>query len=275
MKFWLLFAASVASTAAATVGLGHGAAAATPDPRSFAVAGVKLEMTVEEAEAALKAYDPSLKIEAHNQAGADGASEVYLSAIKPDDRYPLHFSEEVGVAFTRAAPHRALAITHDKALPPERERNFPDVVKQITEAYGPYAKTTAGFHDWVFDAAGAPIDGAPDAQTAETSDRFTACWHGLFEHTVSLYPFNFGAPAPNGLPVTFHPGCGVSVRVIVHTLDPARPTAVQEIVERLMSDALAVADGRSTKAPPTPAELLRKINPHGPDVPNADASGKF
>jgi hypothetical protein len=266
MKFSLLLAVVAIAAGAPAC---HSAAATSPDPRSFAVAGVKLEMTVDESRAALKAYDPALQIEVSDRKSADGTTDLYLHAWKPDDRYPRHYSEEVALAFTRSTPHRVFAITHDLGLPPGQERDFTQSLKQIADTYGPEAKSAGGFNDWVFDAAGAPIDGRDNQQTAETPEPFVACWHGWFENTVSLFRFNFGTVAPNGLPTWFHPSCGVSVRVIVQTYDPAHRDVVQEIVERLMSDALAVADGRSTEsAELTPEQLLRRINPHGPDVPS-------
>jgi hypothetical protein len=277
MKSHVLFAAVAAITATSVI-VPTATLAASPDPHRFAVAGVKLEMTVDEVQSALNSYDPALQIELRNVKSADGTTDLYLNAIKPDAAFPRHYSEEVAVAFTRSVPHRAFAVTHDLGLPPGHERAFPDVVKQITETFGPGAKTTGGFHDWVFDAAGTPIDGTPNPQTAETPETFLACWHGVFENTTSLFRFNFGTMAPNGLPISFHPACGVSVRIVVETYDPAHPTAVQEIVERLMSDTLAVADGRSTQTPEAPEQLLKRINPHGPDIPNAkttDSSGQL
>jgi hypothetical protein len=238
---------------------------APPDPRKFAIAGVRLEMTVDEVQAALKSYDPAFTIEMKTEKAAEGdGTDLYLQAIKPDATYPAGYSEDLAVAFTRSTPHRAFALIHVVGFTPGKELAFDTVEKEITDKYGPGVKAVAGFHDWVFDAADKVIDGTPTSSN-ETSHAFTRCWHGLFEPTIMLSHGALGQVGPNGLPTAFRESCGISVRVILQTYDRAHPELVQEVYERLMSDKLAVSDGRPTEDPEA-VPPKRQLNPHGPDL---------
>ena len=104
------------------VGSALEAAAAAPDPTGFDILGMKLGMSVAEIEAAIKAYDPSLKVsmtkvsaalyEANNNAGTTGSLQfVAANRSRPQG------TENISVGFTVTQPSRAFYILHVTEFP--------------------------------------------------------------------------------------------------------------------------------------------------------------
>ncbi|HEX3885413.1 MAG TPA: hypothetical protein VHW66_22355 [Stellaceae bacterium] len=222
------------------------AADAAPDPAGFDILGMKLGMSVEEIQAAIKAHNPALDImmtkipitEVIDAQGTRlGVGTFVQFAAQSDLRTP-DFPEFIAVAFTTSQPARAFYIGRKTKFPVGQQPLMDKAVQQLREKYGP--ESSAAFRDtafnWIFDKAGK--QSAPRA-----SNRFDAACEGG-PGSVS-YGRRLFVTAALASPQSYWPGCGIELAVSLTPVFKApegNTNLLSELDEHLVGDSIAVDD---------------------------------
>jgi hypothetical protein len=235
------------------------------DPSKFDIAGVRLGMTVDQVEAAIRA-DGSMPHIKRWEWQSEIGGKPYIQAISAatNDAGPYAYAgSHMLVVFTETEGNGAYVIN--------RELYFDSIapldvtVKQAMEKYGtPPPQGTQPAHvpgqiRWVFDPAGKPVpedslkhdDGGhslwdycnipPAPVRRRIKDGLTDLADQVHSFTLNIPPFGPLPPHPGGL-VDFYDGCGVSLFVnakpdFMRKQDPAW---VGSIVVALVDNQLEV-----------------------------------
>lgn len=210
------------------------AAEATPDPAGFDILGMKLGMSVEEIQAAIKAHNPALKItmtkipitNVNDGTGARLMVSTFVQVASQTDPRARDFREFIAVAFTATQPGRAFYIGRKTKFPVGQQPLMDNTVQQLREKYGP--ETSSAFRgntafNWMFDKAG---------------KRFNAACGG--GPGAISYGSNLFADAGLVTPRIYWPQCGIELAA---SLEPQGNTnLLSELVEQLVGDSIAVDD---------------------------------
>jgi hypothetical protein len=110
----------------------------TPNPAGFDILGMKLGMSVEQIEAAIKAYNPSLTISSADygisnpEIGVGKHKSVhFIYAVQPGA-----LADTIAVGFTVTEPSRAFYIGRLKQYSPEERPLVEQTLQQLREKYG-------------------------------------------------------------------------------------------------------------------------------------------
>lgn len=210
-----------------------------PNPAEFDILGMKLGMSVEQIEAAIKAYDPTLLIRIDKKPLTDKRLGVgkFVQIVQANHR-GSEALEGISVLFTVAQPGRAFFIGRYTQFAPD-QRPLTDKTEQLLrEKYGPesHLLSSTGLIsiDWVFDKT--------DKQIFPKTDNrfFQAC------SIAASYGGNFdgdrGADwiklltTPEGNPS----GCGINLQV--SSLPATDTHMLQTLTEEIDGKSIAADD---------------------------------
>jgi hypothetical protein len=233
---------SMALLALVGISLPPGTAGATPDPASFDILGMKLGMSVEEIEAAIKAYNPSLPVLISRPVIADkrlGDGNVVVQFVNaggvPTAAYGMP-PERIAVGFTVSQPSRAFYIGRMTRFPPDQRPLIDKTVQQLREKYGSESRSVnngIGF-EWVFDKAG--------KQIAASMPLFQTCAHIQIPNLATfLGYYGIGeSVGASGSPRFYAPECSIAFEVAL--IRSTNPQVLSDLNEQLVGDSIAVDD---------------------------------
>ena len=222
---------SVTLLALTDIGSPLRAAEAAPDPAGFDILGMKLGMSVADIQAAIKAYNPSLKI-----ITSQGPSPIYtkfsvgkfVQLVHAERQPPGAFPEYIAVAFTLTQPGRAFYIGRRTTFPLEQQPLTDKTMQQLREKYGPESKS---FNDlalnWTFDRAGKQIINPSDPCRGANRTISYGNGHGWFG-------------IPLDAPDFFSPECGIDLRV--QLMPGPNAHLLSTLLEELVGHSIAVDD---------------------------------
>lgn len=210
------------------------AAEAAPNPAGFDILGMKLGMSVEEIQAAIRAYNPSLtitvsKVALNQRFGVGKFLQFVLAQRQP----PGEFPEDIVVGFTVTQPGRAFYIRRHTTFPREQQPLRDNTVQQLREKYGPETASmgagNSGLIDfgWLFDKA-----------NKQEANKGPTTRLGCGEEVSYGQPQFFIAPVL--APGNYSSQCGIELRV---NLQPSTNTNVLlGLLEQLVGDSIAADD---------------------------------
>jgi len=239
---------SLRPQAGAQTGLAAATAAqAASVPAGFDILGMKLGMSIEEIQAAIKAHDPTLEIIITE--GTMGLLNSGNDTMLVGDKF-VHFLqanrnratdpilEFISVAFTVTEPRRAFYIGRSTKFPPEQQPLTDKTVQQLREKYGTEssllgsgANSYVRILDWVFDKAGKQLVPKNGKQLFLTPDH--ACAQSISYGRSFLIG---GLVAPG----SYSPECGADLRVKLEL--STNPNLLSALFEQLTGDSIAVDD---------------------------------
>jgi len=183
-----------------------GRAQTSGDPHNFDIAGIRLGISVEQAQSAIHAHDPSMKVQVLQSPSQIGKS-TFTSGVAGLMGSQRGKSDGILIAFTETEGNKAYRITrvltYDQNSPAPRDV----LVQQMTAKYGKQHSGTAEGMLWGFDP-----DGKPGR----------VCGAALIGNFVSVDQFSF----PVGS--VFNSGCGIGLDIIVGT--GTLTTKIQEVL---------------------------------------------
>ena len=216
------------------------AAEGAPNPAGFDILGMKLGMSVEQIEAAIKAYNPSLTISSTDY----GISNPDVSGGK---RKAVHFiyamqpgalADTIAVGFTVTQPSTAFYIGRLKQYSPEERPLVEQTLQQLREKYGSEAGSSNSA------PASSPLPGQIVGQTifewgggkAETHP-FQSCVPKGPSSFWYAAQFRFGSLTTPGY---YWPACGTDLLI---ELQPSPdPHLLSVLLEQLTGHSMAVDD---------------------------------
>lgn len=226
------------------IGSPLGAAQGAPNPAGFDILGMKLGMSVEQIEAAIKAHSPSLPIDIRKQPIYDPKLGVgkFMDILAAGPPYTggLPAQEIIEVAFTMTQPSRAFYIVRRTPFPPSQRPLVDNTVQQVREKYGPESNrgvNTAGITDlsWVFNKAGKQLLSRDPTILGTCAD----VMGNLSNKNIGL---SYGAIPNIGLnqPSSYWRECGT--HLWVGWVGSTDPKVLSALNEWLVGDSIAVDD---------------------------------
>jgi hypothetical protein len=170
-----------------------GRAQTSGDSSKFDITGIRLDISVDQAQTAIRAHDPSMKVQVLQSPSQIGKS-TFTSGVAGLMGSPNGKSDGILIAFTETEGNKAYRITrvltYDQSSPAPRDV----LVQQMTEKYGKQHSGTAEGMFWGFGLDGKPAN---------------VCGGALIGNFVSVDQFSF----PVGS--VFHRDCGIALEVII------------------------------------------------------------
>jgi hypothetical protein len=223
-----------------------------PDPSQFDVIGLKLGMSADEAQAAIRAHDPKILIQAFKAKGVDGKISIQVvHAIKranPRDYMP---SEEIIVSFTQTQPGKAYAIGRSVYFAKGEQPLKTAVLKQLFDKYGSPTESSGVTYNWLFDNSNKPILTLSSQATPQQMvqwEKQSVCHNhnGQSIKMEGLLPLDAeGSPisGPLIIPTSFSAECGVNLTASLSPdITSTNPDLIGFLYQVLFDDRIAVAD---------------------------------
>jgi hypothetical protein len=230
-----------------------------PDPVGFDILGMKLGMSVAQIEAAIKAYDPSLRTMVQKQplTGVnDGLADIpVVGKFARSSIQTVGGATGLSVTFIPTEPSKAYSIHRYTGFPAGQQPFMDKTVQQFREKYGPESRSfyfegvpsKALYLYWLFDRAGKQIDG-PAGFGSNPNDLIRL--GRVFDQAgkriddpnrgVKCAAQFYYIPPDNGIK-KFSPMCGIELLI---QLDPASTDThlLSNLTEQLTGYLIAVDD---------------------------------
>ena len=223
-------------------GVGSAPEAATGRGEQFDILGMKLGMSIAEIEAAIKAYNPALRINVVSRDINDvrlggGVIQNVIQIVDAGD-VPVQGSplEDIKVAFTVTEPNRAFYIRRETRFPDDKQPLIDEIAQQLREKYGrePMSSLNGTALDWVIDKAG--------KQIVASMPLFKTCAHlqinMLGYKYLPNYPVSFGGPP------YYAPECNIHLKAALRHFGQSYsdPQLLSLLDEQLVGDSIATDD---------------------------------
>lgn len=231
-----------------------------PNPAEFDILGMKLGMSVEQIDAAIKAYNSSLRtiVQKQQLTGVnDGLADIPVVGkfARPSIQTVGGAGTGLNVTFTPTEPNKAYSIHRYVGFPAGQQPFMDKTVQQLREKYGPESRSftfegtpsKALYLYWLFDRAGKQIDGP--AGFERNSNELVRLGR-VFDQAgkriddpsrgVKCAAQLFYIPPDNGIKM-FSPMCGTELLI---QLDPADTDThlLSMLTEQLTGYSIAVDD---------------------------------
>jgi hypothetical protein len=192
--------------------------AQTPNPQDFDIAGIRLGITVEQAKAAILAYNPTMTITVKQSASQIGPG-TFTSIVAGTTGSASGNGDGILVAFTETQGNKAYMISRVLHYENNSPASVDVLMQQITAKYGkPSYMTADPAWSWATDPTGSfIIDSA--AYKRNPTDPCGNLEIGYFL-SVGQFAFPYGPTAKQN--------CGVGLIVLFG--DPKLSTHVQEVL---------------------------------------------
>jgi len=205
---------------------------------------------VGEIEAAIKAYNPALKISTlTGKTAAGGEFTAAIQAVSTPRPQPGTAGDNIIVAFTVAQPGKAFYIGRFTAFAQGQQPTIDNIMQELKTKYGGQPGSIggmglSGLFAWAFDKTGKQI--IPKTMADPSNELFGRCAHTVEQPRGGLsygltYPTD-GSLGVMVVPKFLYADCGVSLKV--QTFQALTPALLGTLVEQLYSDPLAAADIR-------------------------------